>query len=333
VDGDAVPARPLDPQAVSAADDALYDAHESDPRPNSLFDTAGNRLPLNDRDPTQECLREQWINLYRENGGKVTVRKRKNSSQPGAAVLSCPVPKAKLSVYVHYEPLDAPVENATVTIKGPVTKSSDTDDTGMARFDDLPPGSYEITAVYTARNPLVDFALSQDGSVDWAGNKDRQAPGVQAFRSGTNKCNLFIYEMLTGAGYTVPTKPHAQKLLGITVRTVQIPPNAGDWASSAGLTGIATHVSWPLPGDVVAWSHDYTDATGHVGIVSYPKPSTPTTKNLAAGDDATADVTMRRKTISAHWDKVGDDDYYFWHYFDEGNTAEVAKMVFSRLNQ
>jgi len=43
--------RPLDPEAVEAADENLYAAHGSDPRPNALYDADGNQIPLDGSDP------------------------------------------------------------------------------------------------------------------------------------------------------------------------------------------------------------------------------------------------------------------------------------------
>lgn len=326
------PVHPLKRQAVKEADDALYKAHEGDrPRPNALFDASGNRLPLSDTDPTQECLRQEWIKLYGEKGGKLKQPRPKSTKSPRKAVGQCPVEKAKLTVTVRYTPVDAPVHNAKVTIKGPVTQTLTTDVTGIVKFTDLPPGQYKITSSYFGKNALVDEAIAQNGSTDWALAKERQATGVQSFPSGANKCNLFVYEMVTGAGYSVPTKPHKQKVFGVTVNTVQIPPNAGDWATSGGAVG--TVVKTPEPGDVIAWSHNYSNATGHCGIVSYPEDSRPATKTLAAGDDAAETVTMRRKTVSAHSNDVSDDDQTFWHYYDEGNAKETGNITFRRLNK
>ncbi len=56
--------RPLDSDAVSAADDQLYAAYENDPRPNPLFDADGNRLNLSATDPKQADLRDEWCDLY-----------------------------------------------------------------------------------------------------------------------------------------------------------------------------------------------------------------------------------------------------------------------------
>src|SRR4051812_4441552 len=56
--------RPLDADAVAAADDQLYALHEGDPRPNALFDAQGNRKPVDPADPSQAGLRQQWRDLY-----------------------------------------------------------------------------------------------------------------------------------------------------------------------------------------------------------------------------------------------------------------------------
>jgi hypothetical protein len=67
--------RPLDPKATAAADEQLYALHENDPRPNALYDAQGNRLRLRISDPSQEGLRQQWRDLYRE--------AKANGDQPG----------------------------------------------------------------------------------------------------------------------------------------------------------------------------------------------------------------------------------------------------------
>src|SRR5579859_2182677 len=53
--------RPLDPKAVEAADDNLYEAHGSDPRPNALYDADGNQIPLDGSDP---ALNQEWEAQY-----------------------------------------------------------------------------------------------------------------------------------------------------------------------------------------------------------------------------------------------------------------------------
>lgn len=54
---------PLDSAACTQADDVFYCLHHDDP---SLFDAAGNRIPLSADDPDQQHLREQWCDLYED---------------------------------------------------------------------------------------------------------------------------------------------------------------------------------------------------------------------------------------------------------------------------
>ena len=321
------PSRPLNRQAVTAADNALYDAHRGDARPNALYDTAGHKKSLSATDPAQQSLRDDWVEQYAKNGGKVEQLKPSNPKAPGSAVQPCPRKKAKLAVNVRYDPLDAAVENVKVTIQGPVTRSLNTDASGNVKFTGLPPGQYLITATYDKPNALVDRAAGRVGSADWAFAAKRSP-----FPDDTNKCNLFVYEMTTGAGYAVPQKPHV-KLYGYGA-TVMLPPNAGDWASPSYPIGSSVVVSDPQPGDVVAWSNPlYTDATGHVGIVAYPLPATPQSKTLAPGDDASLGLTLRRQVIAANDATVDMDSTHFWHFYDEKNVKEIGRIVFRRLSK
>ena len=63
--------RPLNPGASKAADDALYADHESDPRPNALYNADGSRRKLSASDPSQAALRAEWMSQYEANGGEV----------------------------------------------------------------------------------------------------------------------------------------------------------------------------------------------------------------------------------------------------------------------
>ena len=81
--------RPLNRQAVTAADDAIYAAHQGDPRPNALYYAAGNKKPLSATDPTQECLRDEWFDLYGKDGGKVEKPKPNNGKARAWSCLDC----------------------------------------------------------------------------------------------------------------------------------------------------------------------------------------------------------------------------------------------------
>jgi len=80
--------RPLNKEATKAADDDLYSKHESDPRPNALYDEDGNRKPLSANDPDQADLRKEWMDSYKANGGKT--EPTDNSGAPaGQPVREC----------------------------------------------------------------------------------------------------------------------------------------------------------------------------------------------------------------------------------------------------
>ena len=80
--------RPLNQQAVKAADDDLYSSHAGDPRPNALYDENGNRKPLDATDPDQADLRNEWMESYKANGGG-TEPVDLSGSDPGEPVQSC----------------------------------------------------------------------------------------------------------------------------------------------------------------------------------------------------------------------------------------------------
>ncbi|MCP5158334.1 MAG: hypothetical protein H6975_02780 [Gammaproteobacteria bacterium] len=55
--------RPLDSNALKAADDEFYANH-----PELIKD--GKRIPLSNTDPSQADLRKEWVELYKKHGGK-----------------------------------------------------------------------------------------------------------------------------------------------------------------------------------------------------------------------------------------------------------------------
>jgi hypothetical protein len=74
--------RPLNAGAVKTADDRLYAKHENDPRPNALFDSDGNRLPLDSRNPSQAGPLDEWKALYLKAGGKAESEGADKKTQP-----------------------------------------------------------------------------------------------------------------------------------------------------------------------------------------------------------------------------------------------------------
>ncbi|OQW89618.1 MAG: hypothetical protein BWK78_07615 [Thiotrichaceae bacterium IS1] len=108
---------------------------------------------------------------------------------------------------------------------------------------------------------IVEAAKQQVGSSQWS--YYGSVGGLCWFRSKSNKCNKFVYDILTEAGVPVPT---------IRGRFNHCPPTASDWASPmVEIQGWEIVIGLPQPEDVVAVQHEYSDATGHVGIVSGEK--------------------------------------------------------------
>lgn len=106
------------------------------------------------------------------------------------------------------------------------------------------------------RQKIVDRANAEIGSTAW---DFKVAKGN--FPAGKNKCNLFVHEMLTGAGAS-PGTPNGLRHPS--------PPSAGQWADpSYAIPGwrLLGPDESPQPGDVVAQPREYSDATGHVVIV------------------------------------------------------------------
>ena len=110
---------------------------------------------------------------------------------------------------------------------------------------------------------IADLAQSKVGSHDWDADKEKDN-----FPAGTNKCNKFVYDILKQAGASpgTPNGNPIKKFFG----GQGFPPTAQQWAD-------ANYVipNWrvlqpgesPEPGDVIAEKINYSDATGHVGIV------------------------------------------------------------------
>jgi hypothetical protein len=82
--------QPINQDAANAADDALYSRHESDPRPNPLYDGEGNRQQLDPDNPDQTDLQREWIDLYAQNGGEVEATNR-SQRRPDIIVEPCPI--------------------------------------------------------------------------------------------------------------------------------------------------------------------------------------------------------------------------------------------------
>jgi RHS repeat-associated protein len=101
----------------------------------------------------------------------------------------------------------------------------------------------------------------------YVGSQDWSYEGTKSnFGEGTNKCNLFAYDVTTEAG-AGPGLPN--KMLGFK----SSPPTAGQWADPNYKIKGWKIVSSPRRGDVAAFSYKYSDASGHVGIMNSSRTS------------------------------------------------------------
>ncbi len=66
---------PYNEKAVATADEEIYRQHEGDKRPNSLYDKDGNRKPLDLCNTSHGDLREEWMRIYKREGGEVIEEK------------------------------------------------------------------------------------------------------------------------------------------------------------------------------------------------------------------------------------------------------------------
>lgn len=109
------------------------------------------------------------------------------------------------------------------------------------------------------RSAIVSAAAQYVLSTDWQLDGEKEN-----FGAGTDKCNLFVHDVLTEAGAS-PDLPNPGRFWN-----GPYPPVAGQWADSN-----YTIRNWRmlapnetlLPGDVAAERIDYGDASGHVMIV------------------------------------------------------------------
>jgi len=104
---------------------------------------------------------------------------------------------------------------------------------------------------------IASHAMDQIGSEKWS---DDAAKGF--YKAHSNKCNLFVYDILTGAGAS-PGYPNGSWLFSY-------PPTAGQWANpNYPIRGwrVLGPEEAPRAGDVVTQKIDYRDASGHVMIV------------------------------------------------------------------
>ncbi|KZN39243.1 hypothetical protein N480_00010 [Pseudoalteromonas luteoviolacea S2607] len=112
------------------------------------------------------------------------------------------------------------------------------------------------------QGPIGVVAASQEGSTDWAYNK---AKGT--LRAGTNKCTLFVHDSLNDAGVELLLQDQGYSKWIPFMGEADTPYTAEQW-TNGDVPGFHS-VSQSRPGDVASYARDYSDATGHAGIVGF----------------------------------------------------------------
>ncbi len=247
----------------------------------------------------------------------------------GTVVQAC---SGTLVVELHYgndADVSAPyLKDSGVKVGGSVTvqvKSSKATRTavsvdGIATFENLPCATYTVSATYVAAYALVDAAIGKVGSKRWGYRTAVTSYDKKlSLPANTNKCSFFIYDMIQQTYGSAPIYTYARRFtFGLWTR--EAPALAGQWAERdnsagdktkgwsdvtfTGRTGVAV-----APGAILAISADYTDATGHVGIIGYPLDGTGT--GTLRGGRATVVVVMQGQTISATDSAVVKNDWGF----------------------
>lgn len=118
------------------------------------------------------------------------------------------------------------------------------------------PGPQSRLTEDQVRSNIASIADNQVGRLDWQDSASRSN-----FPAPSNKCNLFVYEVLSSADAD-PGLPNGW--------INNYPPTAGQWADPAYAIPnwrVLPSEEPPLPGDVVAQHIEYDDASGHVMIV------------------------------------------------------------------
>ena len=125
-------------------------------------------------------------------------------------------------------------------------------------------GSGGGRSVENVRVNIASLAKDHIGSVSWNYNEVKGNLGA-----GTNKCNLFVYDVAIAAGADLglPNRGGIRQ----RVNNIQTPPTAEQWADkNFKIPGwrVLSPNETSMPGDVVAEKINYSDASGHVAIVS-----------------------------------------------------------------
>jgi len=163
------------------------------------------------------------------------------------------------------ERADAPIDLGHVSRSEPASESRiDLDRVANLGVDPLDLSRVAAALPRTTAEWITSDAKSLEGNDRYAGDKELSHFGI-TYPGGSNKCNLFVHDVLFSAGVKPPTKVR----LSVTNGQAQVSPLlAGEWADVDQTIDGFTIESSPTIGDVVAASNPhYSDASGHVAIV------------------------------------------------------------------
>jgi|GEM_PF-6975301 len=107
------------------------------------------------------------------------------------------------------------------------------------------------------RQNIVKNAVKHFDSKSWAYEIEKGR-----FAANTNKCNLFVDDVLKETGINMPGPNGLLSIINFGT-----PITAGQWADPNYIISGWQVVNSPQPGDIVAASASWDDASGHVGII------------------------------------------------------------------
>ena len=166
-------------------------------------------------------------------------------------------------------------------------------------------------AIFDIPKKIITTALKYRGSTAWAYTTQKTSArhstnGAVTFPNGSNKCNLFVHDILIESGISVAWIEHGKSTYIPFYKRLS-PPTAREWADASQLTASWSSNNEPKAGDIGAYSKDYTDASGHVGFV------------IAKG-----------VCISAGEEKVEVNDVGFRHYNRTAGPHDTDFTIFRR---
>ncbi len=114
---------------------------------------------------------------------------------------------------------------------------------------------------HTIYERIAQNAEKYIGSTDWAYDVEKDNFGIGW------KCNKFCFDVLNESG--IPPSIVSENIpagVDIGYFDKMRPPTAGEWGNPSKKINNWKVVKSPRRGDIAAYSHSFTDATGHVGI-------------------------------------------------------------------